>query len=220
MAHQRIGILGGTFNPVHLGHLAASEEVRARLRLDRVLFVPAAVPPHKVDADLASAGDRLEMVRLAIADRPWFALSDIEVTRGGTSYTIDTVRSLRSSHPAASLFFITGVDSFLEIKTWHLWDQLLATCTFVVLSRPGSLFSDLRRLDFMRPVDRELADLDAGAMSEAVIRTDFGETYLEAGFTSAISSTEVRRRLREGLSVKYLLPDAVEQYIITNGLYG
>ncbi len=218
--HQRIGILGGTFNPVHCGHLAASEEVLKRLRLDRVLFVPASVPPHKTDEDLPSPGQRLDMVRLAIAGNPSLTLSDIEVMRGGPSYTIDTVRSLRSVHPGADLFFITGIDSFLDIRTWHEWEQLLSACAFVVLSRPGYHFTDLIKLGFLDRSFDELALLDSGKVRETAVRTARGwEIHLEAGFSSTISSTEIRRRVREGHSLKYLLPDAVEHYIITNGLY-
>lgn len=216
---RRIGILGGTFNPVHNGHLAASEEVRQRLKLDLVLFVPSSLPPHKSDAHLPSAEQRQEMVRRAIAGNSAFALSDVEVKRGGRSYTIDTIRVLRGSYPDATLFFIMGLDSFLEIKTWHQWEQLLTECAFVVLSRPGYRFSDLLNLDFMRRAGAELTLLDSGMSREAAVKTGRIEIYLEAGFTCAISSTDIRTRIREGRSFKYLLPDTVEHYIISNRLY-
>jgi nicotinate-nucleotide adenylyltransferase len=216
---RRIGILGGTFNPVHNGHLAASEEVRQRLKLDLVLFVPSSLPPHKSEARLPSAEQRQEMVRRAIAGKSAFALSDVEVKRGGRSYTIDTIRVLRGFYPDAALFFIIGLDSFLEIKTWHKWEQLLTECAFVVLSRPGYRFSDLLNIDFMRQAGSELTRLDDGTSREAAVKTGGVEIYLEAGFTSSISSTDIRTRIREGRSFKYLLPDTVEHYIISNRLY-
>jgi nicotinate-nucleotide adenylyltransferase len=216
---RRIGIFGGTFNPVHYGHLAAAEEVRERSALDLVLFVPSSLPPHKSGEGLPSALQRQEMVRLAIAGNRFFALSDIEVRRGGRSYTIDTVESLRASHPDAAFFFITGLDSFLEIRTWHKWELLLSRCTFVVLSRPGYRFSDLRRLDFMEPAGRELELLDRGTIPGARVSLPGMEINLEAVFTCDISSRDIRKRVHEKRSFKYLLPDPVEQYIITNKLY-
>jgi nicotinate-nucleotide adenylyltransferase len=216
---QRIGIFGGTFNPVHYGHLAAAEEVRERIGLDLVLFVPSSLPPHKSGEGLPSAIQRQEMVRLAITGNRFFALSEIEVRRGGRSYTIDTVDSLRSSHTDTDLFFITGLDSFLEIKTWHQWKLLLSQCAFVVLSRPGYHFSDLRRLDFMQQVAQELELLDRGATTGARVNMPGMNIHLEAVLTCDISSRDIRKRVRERRSFKYLLPDAVEQYIITNKLY-
>src|SRR5512136_2810470 len=120
---NRIGILGGTFNPIHLGHLAAAEEVCDRLRLGQVIFIPSFLPPHKHDEDMPSAGQRHEMVRLAIAGNPRFTLSDIEIRREGRSYTIDTIDQLRRGRRDAELFFITGLDSFLEIRTWKEWQR-------------------------------------------------------------------------------------------------
>ena len=216
---RRIGILGGTFNPVHLGHIAAAEEVRKRLSLDLVLFVPSSLPPHKPGEEMPSPLQRLEMARLAVADSRYFGISDIEVKRGGRSYTIDTVLALRSIYPAADQYFITGLDSFLEIETWHEWERLLSSLAFVVLSRPGHRFSDLLRLDFMQSASFELAALDAGTIRSAAVITMGRHIHLEAGFTSTISSTDIRKRVKEGRSLKYLLPDVVEQYIITNKLY-
>ncbi len=146
----RLGILGGTFNPIHSGHLAAAEEVRARLQLERILFIPSAIPPHKQDEEVPSALHRMEMVRIATAGNPVFELSDIEIRRGGKSYTVDTIELLRQIHGGADLYFITGLDSFLEIRTWSRWEKLLSQCRFVVLSRPGYRFADLKKIDFMQ----------------------------------------------------------------------
>jgi nicotinate-nucleotide adenylyltransferase len=132
---QRLGILGGTFNPIHLGHLAAAEEVCDRLKLEKIIFIPSFLPPHKIDDDIPSAVQRQEMVRLAIKGNSHFAESDMEIRRGGRSFTIDTIEALRQTHPGSELYFLTGLDSFLEIRTWKEWDRLLTLCSFVVLSR-------------------------------------------------------------------------------------
>jgi nicotinate-nucleotide adenylyltransferase len=215
----KLGILGGTFNPIHYGHLAAAEEVSDRLGLKRVLFVPSFIPPHKKDEDIPSVIHRMQMVRLAIADNPLFELSDIEITRGGMSYTIDTMKSLRKTMADAELYFITGLDSFLEIKTWNRWKMLLTLCAFVVLSRPGYRFQDLSRLEFMKSAEDEFADLDLGLCKQTVVQTGTYTFFLEMIPLFDISSTDIRRRIKEGRSIKYLLPDEVENYIIKNKLY-
>lgn len=212
--------MGGTFNPVHYGHLAASEEVRERLKLDLVLFVPSFLPPHKPEEDIPSAAQRLEMVRLAIDGNPHFAVSDIEVKRGGRSYTIDTIDTLRSLYPGSELFFITGLDSFLEIRTWNRWESLLTRCTFVVLSRPGYRFSDLLKIDFMKNAKQELLSLDREEVRQAQAKPGPFTVYLQMISHYDISSTDIRKRIREGRSIKYLLPERVEHYIINNKLYG
>ncbi|OGW27508.1 MAG: nicotinate (nicotinamide) nucleotide adenylyltransferase [Nitrospirae bacterium GWC2_57_13] len=216
---QRIGILGGTFNPIHYGHLAAAEEVGGRLRLDRVLFIPSYLPPHKAEEKIPSAAHRTAMVLLAIAGNPRFSLSEIEINRGGRSYTVDTIEELRSLYPGAKLFFLTGVDSFLEIRTWHQWERLLGLCAFVVLSRPGYRFSDLLIIDFMQKAAKDIIALDNGEVDQVEIEAGKAHFYLEMISHYEISSTDIRNRVREGLSIKYLLPEPVEHYIITNELY-
>ncbi len=216
---MKLGIFGGTFNPIHYGHLAAAEEIRERLRLDRVIFVPSNIPPHKSEADMPSSRQRLEMVRLAISDNPRFELSDIEVRRGGRSYTIDTITGLSSLYPGAVLYFITGLDSFLDIQTWKDWERLLESCWFVVLSRPGYRFSSLERLFFMKDVSRRLHALDEGEINHLDVRQGSVAVCLDRIPLYDISSTDIRRRIREGRSVKYLLPEPVETYIIENRLY-
>lgn len=215
----KLGILGGTFNPIHYGHLAAAEEVRSRLGLKRVLFIPSFIPPHKQEEDVPSPANRMEMVRLAVAGNPLFEPSAIEIKRGGRSYTIDTIEALRQIHSGAELYFITGLDSFLEIQTWNCWEKLMALCRFVVLSRPGYRFHDLSRIDFMNSAGEKLAELDQGACSQAVVQRGEFIIFLEMIPLYDISSTDIRRRLKEGRSIKYLLPDAVENYIIKNKLY-
>ena len=216
---QRIGILGGTFNPVHLGHLAAADEVRDRLKLDKVLFVPSFLPPHKSEEDMPSAVQRQEMVRLAIKGNPHFTVSDVEIRRGGRSYTVDTIEALHKVHPGAELYFITGLDSFLEIGTWKEWERLMELCSFVVLSREGCRFRDISKLAFLNAPEHELAALDGREKEEAVFRTGNMRVHLERIPFYDISSTDIRARLRAGRSIKYHLPDAVEHYIIENKLY-
>ncbi len=216
---QKLGILGGTFNPIHYGHLAAAEEVRDRLKLDRILFIPSYLPPHKFEEEVPSAVQRLEMVRLATTDNPFFEPSEIEINRGGRSYTIDTVEALRQMFPGAELYFITGLDSFLEIRTWRQWERLLPLCNFVVISRPGYHFADLAKISFMESAAGELTRLDRGDLRQATVRSAAFTIFLERIPLFDISSTDIRKRVKAGVSLKYLLPDAIETYIITNKLY-
>lgn len=215
----KLGILGGTFNPIHYGHLAAAEEVSHRLGLERVLFVPSFIPPHKQEEEVPSVVHRMEMVRLAIAGNPLFEPSDIEIIRGGRSYTIDTIEALRQAWRETELYFIMGLDSFLEIQTWDRWEKLMTLCGFVVLSRPGYRFQDLSRIDFMQSANEELAALDQGSRTQSVVRSGKLAIFLEMIPLYDISSTDIRRRIKEGRSIKYLLPDVVETYIIKNKLY-
>jgi len=217
---QKLGILGGTFNPIHYGHLAAAEEIRDRLKLDRVLFIPSYLPPHKLEEDVPSAVQRMEMVRLAISGNDHFEPSDLEIQRGGTSYTIDTVKALRHTYHGAELYFITGLDTFLEIQTWHEWEKLLTLCCFVVLSRPGYRFDDLMRIDFMKSAEKELIALDRGEKKHALIRSGMFTIVLETVPLYDISSTDIRERVKVGRSIKYHLPEAVEIYIMKMRLYG
>jgi nicotinate-nucleotide adenylyltransferase len=216
---KKLGILGGTFNPIHYGHLAAAEEVRNRLKLDRILFIPSSLPPHKQDEDVPPAVHRMGMVRLALEGNPAFEPSDIEIKRGGRSYTVDTIETLRQMHPRDEMYFITGLDSFLEIQTWHCWESLLALCRFVVLSRPGYRFTDLTKINFIQSAEGELEGLDHGLRSQSVVRSGAFEIFFEMIPLFDISSTDIRRRVKEGRSIKYLLPEAVETYIIKNKLY-
>jgi len=216
---QRLGILGGTFNPIHFGHLAAAEEVRDRLKLEKVIFIPSALPPHKSDEDIPSAVQRQEMVRLAIKGNAHFTVSDTEIRRGGRSYTIETIEALRQTHLGAELYFLTGLDAFLEIGTWKEWDRLLTLCSFVVLSRDGYRFRDIAQLGFLDVQERELAALDAREKEQVVIAAGNIRVYLERVPFYDISSTDIRKRISEGRSIKYHLPEAVEHYIIENKLY-
>ena len=130
---MKIGILGGTFNPIHLGHLHLALEVRSKMGLDEILFIPAGIPPHKIDEDLASPADRFKMVEMAISDYPFFKISDFEIKRAEKSYSIDTVRALKKNHPSNEFFFIIGLDAFMEIESWKDSTFLLQTVHFIVV---------------------------------------------------------------------------------------
>ncbi len=199
-----IGLLGGSFNPIHLGHLVIAEEARARLGLERVLFVPARVSPHKLGKPLAPAEDRLRMVQLAIADNPAFEASDTELRRDGPSYSIDTVQQLREQSGGSwDLHFLIGSDSLAELRAWHRVRELADMCKFVVLSRPGD---SLDALDRLRPAlrDDQVAAIATRRLEIPLI---------------GISSTDIRRRVRERLSIRYLVPESVRRYIVAKGLY-
>lgn len=195
---MRIGILGGTFDPIHVGHLAAGRVAIDCARLDRVLFIPSATPPHRDPAD-ASAEDRLEMVRLAIQGEPRFEVSDLEVRRGGKSFTSDTVRELKHALPQDELFLILGWDAARLFSTWHDPDPIRADASVVVIGRPGT--------EAPKPDDLKAAGLDPE------------RTVMCLGATPDISGSELRESLAKGESTGECLPPAVERYIADRDLY-
>lgn len=217
----RLGLLGGSFNPVHNGHLAIARQTREALGLDRILFIPTSHPPHKPSGSLAPAQDRYEMVRLAIASDPALAISDVEIRRPGKSYSIDTVRLLQQEYGAQTqLFFLIGLDAFLDFPSWRDPQTLLELCSFVVLSRPGLSFRALSTVALLPPIPyRSLADLDEGRTSriEAPLGT-LGLTCLKLP-PSPVSASDIRSRIRQGLPVANLLPPLVESYILQHHLY-
>lgn len=193
--------MGGTFDPIHVGHLLAAEEARRHFGLERVLFVPAACPPHKVGKEVTPGFHRLVMAIVATLDHPGFIVSDLELRRPAPSYTLDTLRQLRDQEPEAELYFITGADAVLDILAWREPGELVRLATFVGVTRPGY---DLGRIDGVR----------AGLGPEAAERLH----VLEMPGVD-VSSTEVRRRVRAGESIRYLVPAPVEAYIAKFGLY-
>jgi nicotinate-nucleotide adenylyltransferase len=213
--------LGGSFNPVHNGHLAIARQAREALGLDQILFVPTNRPPHKSNDSLARPEDRYEMVRLAIASDPSLAISDVEIRRPGKSYSIDTVRLLRQTYgEQAQLYFLIGLDAFLDFPSWRDPRSLLELCRFVVLSRPGLSFRSLSTVPLLPPIPYPaLADLDAGRISkiEAPLGTQ-GLICLKLP-PSPISASDIRSRIRQGLPVANLLPPSVESYILHHHLY-
>ena len=197
---QRIGIMGGTFDPVHYGHLVTAEEAYHRFHLDKVVFVPSAHPPHKLDKVITSPAHRYMMTVLATMSNPHFEVSSIEIDRPGPSYAVDTVAAFRRDYPNdTALYFITGADAILEMLGWKDSTTLLRMCDFVAATRPGYFIAD-------------------GKIAEI-----FGENAPRVHFFEvpalAISSTDIRARVRQARPVRYLLPDIVISYIERAGLY-
>lgn len=188
------GLMGGTFDPIHIAHLIAADQAVEQFGLARLLFVPAARPPHKLDDALAPFEARLEMVRRAVLGHPRLAVSDIEARRPGPSYTIDTIRAMARELPGEALTFVAGSDSLAQLAAWKLPDELLAECRFVVAPRPGFSMGDVSP----RFRDRVFA-LDMPAFD--------------------VSSRDIRERVRRGASIRYLVPPEVEAFIREKKLY-
>lgn len=217
MKEERIGLLGGTFNPVHRGHLRAAEKVRLRFGLGRVLFIPSYLPPHKQAGDMASPEDRFAMVELAIRAYPRLIASPLEIEAQERSYSIITLNKVKSLYPEAQVFFILGVDAFLEIETWKSYRDVLEQCRFIVISRPGF---DLAAAPKALPPEYLGSFRDVGPAEE--IRPgelDAFRIFLLSIPALDISSTEIRRRIRHGQSVSGLVPESVEEYIRRKNLY-
>jgi nicotinate-nucleotide adenylyltransferase len=197
---RHLGVLGGTFDPIHHGHLVAAEEARHQLALDQVLFVPAGSPPHKPDQPITPADHRVRMIELAIAGRPQTSLSRVDVDRPGPCYTVETLELLRREWgPEVTLFFIEGADSLTELTSWYQPWRLLELCELAVVGRPG--------------VDVDLAELYRRLpMLEARLHW-VQMPRLE------ISSSDLRRRVQAGRPIAYLVPPAVEDYICEHRLY-
>jgi len=194
---RRVGVLGGSFNPPHLGHLVIASEACYQLGLERVVFVPAADPPHKTVADATPAAVRVEMARLAIAGDERFTVSTVELDRG-LKYTVDMLRALAEEYAGAELVFIMGSDSLLQFETWHEPQAILELCRLAVAVRPG---------DEERRLDAVAAGL--GRRRALVLRTPL----------IAVSSTDLRGRVRMGMPLTYLVPRAVEEYVRRHDLY-
>ena len=213
---MKIGIFGGTLNPIHFGHLRTAEEVREAFSLDKVLFVPSAFPPHKRKEDMETPQQRIEMTRIAIAGNPYFDFSDMEVKRGGVSYSVDTVDEAKKNLPEAEIYFILGVDAFFEIDSWKEYRRFLSLCNFIIVTRPGY---EKKSLGESLPLEVR-SDFCYDAAKGCYCHTSgHSLNFLEVTLLD-ISSTDIRKRLKSGRSVKYLIPHAVEEYIKKHGLYG
>ena len=191
---MKLGILGGAFNPVHIGHLIVAESVREQLKLDNVFFVPAGDPPHRTDVDRATAAARMEMAKLAVEGNTSFEASDIELKRPGRSYTIDTVSTFAAMYPRDEICLLIGSDNLAEFHTWKSPKEILAKCELIVFSRAG----------FPAP--------DAGNEYARVARR-VAVPHMD------ISGSEIRRRVKMGRSIRYMVPKSVEEYIVHHGLY-
>ncbi len=196
---HKVGVLGGTFDPIHYGHLVIAEEARVRLALQEVLIVPARIPPHKQHRRITRTDHRVAMVKLAIASNPHLRLSTADLDRDGPSHTADTLALLRAE-TGAELYFIIGEDSLLDLPRWHQPARILAQCRLVVMSRPGYPEPDLRYL----------ASISPPAVEQGIV---LRAPQLE------ISSSELQQRVAAGLPIKYQLPEPVEEYIMAHGLY-
>ena len=198
---NRLGIIGGTFDPIHFGHLVGAEMARSKFKLSKVLFIPSGTPPHKDRSDITDAGLRYEMTQLAIADNPAFDISPLELERKGPSYTVDTLRALRALWPDHELYFITGSDVLREIFSWREVEEILMMTEFIGAARPGFDASD-----FLLQVQQEHPE------------TQGRIHYMEVP-ALAISSTDIRSRVKQGYPIRYLLPEPVRLFIQQHGLY-
>ena len=195
---MKTGILGGSFNPIHIGHLILAEEVREKLGLERVIFVPANLPPHKDDRDLAPGADRYRMIELAIKTNKYFSVSDIEIKRQGNSYTIDTIKEFKKTYPGDTLYFITGSDLLKYLEEWKDLKEIVKMVSFVVATRPGY------------PLDKIPSYLNSSQQA--------GISTLEIRAVD-ISAFEIREAIKANRSFRYLVPEAVVDYINNKGLY-
>jgi len=212
---MKIGILGGTFNPVHIAHLRIAEEVRERFELSRVLFVPAATPPHKPLAGDLPFALRQQMVKLAIAGNPFFTVSDIEGKRDGKSYSIDTIHALRAEYPDDELFFVIGSDSFLDIGTWRRYEAIFDLCNIVVVERPAAVVLSICS---SLPLD-VLHDFSYYEGEKRLAHRSGHSVYYIKGVPLDISSSAIRRLVQLGQSISYLVPEEVEHFIKEHRLY-
>lgn len=212
---MRIGILGGTFDPIHLGHLRMAEEVGEEMGLDRVYLIPSAFPPHKDKKPLTPFPHRFTMTRLAAAESPLLEVTDMEGRRRGLSYSIETLKEFQGLfQPDLELFFIIGMDAFLEIESWRDYSRLFDYAHFVVIQRPG--VSPERLEPFLRSLGVEFSE----GPKEGIFVAPSGNLLIPMVATlMEISSTKIRQRVAEGKSIRFLVSDAVRSYIIEEGLY-
>jgi nicotinate-nucleotide adenylyltransferase len=223
----RLGLMGGTFNPIHFGHLASANEVCEAFALDTVMFVPAAIPPHKELAEIIAPQHRLIMTMLATIIHPGFVVSSIEIDRPGASYSVDTVAQLKHQYQESmAIYFIVGIDAFVDIASWRQPDVLLGSCHTIVTSRPGynlpeQALSTLRQVSLLYPhlAFKPLAGKrPSDSPGFQVCGTPY-QIYLQQVSALDISSTNIRQRVKAGQSIRYLLPDSVDAYIRKYQLY-
>ena len=195
MKKQKIAVMGGTFDPIHLGHLLMAEIVRSDAGMDRVLFIPAGNPPHKRDNEITSPEDRFQMTKLAIQNHPYFDVSRIEIDRPGYTYTVETLKMLEGQNDGSKEYYILlGADAFAYVPHWREAEKVISQARFIVVQRPGYTVETLENLP------------------EINFQTVFVPLM-------DISSTLIRERIKEGLSIRYMVPESVREYIETNGLY-
>lgn len=201
MTKYKIGIMGGTFDPIHIGHLILAEEAKNYFELDKVIFIPTGRPPHKYWDNMAEPINRYEMTLLATIDNPDFIVSSIEIDREGTTYTIDTIKYLTKQYNNTEFYFITGADSIVEIFNWKNFKELLSLCRFVTAKR--TIVSDNKLENTISEIEKKIGvNIDILPIP-----------YID------ISSTNIRNKIKKNESIKYYLPDSVREYILKNKLY-
>lgn len=211
---EKIGLFGGTFNPVHLGHVRAAEEIRETCGLSKIIFIPAHIPPHKKNR-ITSARQRCDMVKLAIAGNPFFEVSEVELQRQASSYSFETIDYFNNAcNRSSELFFIMGLDAFKEIQTWKRYPDFFSACNFIIMSRPGVMTGDPGSI-----IPRNIAaDFFFNDSQRCYVHTSGFKIFFCQISLLDISSTDIRRRYSAGQSIKYLVPESVESYIAEHGL--
>jgi nicotinate-nucleotide adenylyltransferase len=208
---EPIGLFGGTFDPIHYGHLRTAFELLQALKLAQVRFLPTGNPPHRVDP-LAASDLRLEMVRAAVAGQPGFTVDDREIRRSGVSYSIDTLTELRREYPERSLCLLLGMDAFLGVPTWHRWSEIFQLCHVVVAHRPGW------KAPITGPLGEVMVDRGTGSVRD-LHTSPAGRIYVRAVTQLEISSTDLRALIMSGQDLRYLVPEAVRDLIARTGCY-
>ncbi|MEE8399189.1 MAG: nicotinate-nucleotide adenylyltransferase [Desulfobacterales bacterium] len=217
------GLFGGTFNPIHLGHLHAAQAVKEQFHLDKMILIPSALPPHKTPVGIADARDRMEMTRIAIADLAGFSVSDLELKRKGPSYTIDTVYHFEQTSPAdVQHYFILGLDAFLEIDTWKSYRALFQQIAFIVMNRPG--VGDTSGAETWKVAGEHLKAVVSEGYRFSTSRSCFVHAENPPVHIADVapldtSSTEIRHRIGKDRSIQSLVPEGVDRYIKKQGLY-
>lgn len=217
---MKIAILGGTFNPIHYGHLRAAEEVQELFSFDRFYFIPAGSPPFR-KPELAASDHRLEMTRRGVRNNRFFHVSDLEIWMKGPSYTVETLSRITDRHPGSSVYFVIGVDAFLALPKWEQPLKLMKLAHFVIISRPGFRLSDLSTSPYFDgPVGRSLNMFEKSGRKKIALKLRTGNRAYPCKITGLdISASRIRRQVKKGKSIKYLLPESVESYIISHNLY-
>jgi len=220
---MRFGLFGGTFNPVHLGHLRAALEVREGFELEEILLIPAALPPHKLPGEVVDAGDRLHMLNLALEDTAGLSVSEVELKRSGPSYTIDTVNHFKGVLPEKStIYLIMGLDAFLEIDSWKSYQALLLQVPIIVINRPQS-DRHLSKLGWELMDDYLKSSLSGGykfsELQSCYLAADKQPIHIFEVTALDISSTRIRSLVKKGRSIEYLVPRKIAEFITSRGLY-
>lgn len=214
---ERIGLFGGTFNPIHSGHLKAAQAAQRSCVLQKVLFIPSFIPPHKETSSVVSAAHRLKMVSMAIRGYPGFSASSIEIEARGKSYSILTLEKIKKIYPRAFFYFILGIDAFLEIETWKEYERVLDQCDFIVISRKGHSLEEAKHVLGVSYRERIVDLSETGSIGAD--QNDKRNIYLLTFDALDVSSTAIRERLGKGLGIEGMVPHQVGEYIQKNKLY-